>query len=62
MEKYFWFLKKEGIRMKGIKIIYKNKEVDYYSPCNKIIIDNDHYQYNIQVDKIESIETYEEEE
>lgn len=50
-------MKREEI--KGIKIIFKDGDVEWYDPCDKIMIDNGECQYEIEVDKIESIKTYE---
>ena len=45
--------------MKGIKIIFKDGNYEWYSPCDSIMIDNGECQYEIKVDEIESIKTYE---
>jgi len=47
---------------KGIKLIYKNGDVDYFDPCDEIIIDNGLDTFNIKADTIKHIETYEDEE
>ena len=44
--------------MEGIKVIYKDKTVDYFDPCCQIIIDNGAHCYKINVNDIESIEGY----
>jgi len=44
---------------KGIKIKYKDDSIDWFDPCEEIIIDNDKHEYKIKVDEIKSIETYE---
>ena len=46
-------------KYKGIKITYKNGEIDWYDPCTQIIIDNGEHEYKIEVDDIKKIETYE---
>ncbi len=47
---------------KGIKITYKNGKVDWYDPCDEIIIDNGTHQYKIKVNQIEKMEEYTEDE
>lgn len=44
---------------KGIEVKFKSGKVDWYDPCDEIIIDNGANQYKLKVDEIESLNTYE---
>ena len=44
---------------KGIEVVFKDGKVDWYDPCDEIIIDNGIHQYKLKVDNIESLTTYE---
>lgn len=45
--------------MTEIKITYKDGQIDWFSPCDEIIIDNGYHQYKVKVNKIKTIEAHE---
>ena len=47
---------------KGIRVTFKDGKVDWYDPCDEIIIDNCTNQYKIKVNAIEKLEEYTEDE